>query len=240
MIDSVFPSVSICVPAFNEEATIAAGLLQIEELADGLGCSYEMIICDDASTDRTGSILRDMVRDRPQWRLISHERNRGIRATFEELYAAARMDLVFLIPSDLEWPANTLSRLLPLITDSDMVIAARIDKHYGFRRAFVSDAFNLVARFLFSVRTSDAGAVKLVRREVIQKIKVISQSPFSEAERIIRAVRSGYRLKIVMIETQRRPAGVSHGVSLKVLALAFGDVMRVWFDLNFRASLESQ
>jgi glycosyltransferase involved in cell wall biosynthesis len=238
MTADAFPSVSICVPAFNEEATVEAGLRQIEKVADELGCSHEIIICDDASTDRTGNILRKLVDDRPHWRLITHEKNRGIRATFEELYAAARMELVFLIPSDLEWPADTLGRLLPLMKDSDMVIAARIDKHYGFRRAFVSAVFNLIARLLFGVPTSDAGAVKLVRRELMQ-IKIISKSPFSEAERIIRAVRAGYRLQIVRVETQRRPAGTSHGVRLKVLVLAVADVIRVWLDLHAKTARES-
>ncbi len=124
---------------------------------------------------------------------------------------------------------------LPLIAafgEADIVIARRINKNYGIFRSVISHIFNLVPLTLFGVKTSDAGAVKLVRREIIQRVRIISHSPFSEAERLIRASRLGYRVNSIPTVTQRRRSGVSHGVRFDVLVAAVSDVCRVWWDIR--------
>jgi hypothetical protein len=176
---------------------------------------------------------------RPAWKVIAHRSNRGIRATFEELYRAATMEFVFLLPADLEWPVATLAETMHFARDFDIIVAARRDRHYGWFRSFVSHLFNLISQVLFGVETRDAGAVKLVRKEIIERFTVVSLSPFSEAERIVRAVRAGYRLKIIEVETRRRTAGTSHGVNWKTLLLAAFDVVRLWLEFNFRRGASS-
>lgn len=224
--------ISVCIPAYNEEATIESAVTQIEAVLRKMPCDYEIIICDDASADHTGEIIRKLSLQNPRLRPIFHEKNQGIRATFEELYAAATKDAVFLLPSDLEWPPEILPSLIEHFAEADIVIASRINKNYGIARTMVSSIFNLIPWMLFGVKINDAGAVKLVRREIIHSMRIISQSPFSEAERIIRAVRAGYRLESVPTVTRRRAAGVSHGVRLKVLFAAASDVLRVWWDIR--------
>jgi hypothetical protein len=78
------------------------------------------------------------------------------------------------------------------------------------------------------VRTYDAGAVKLVRRDLIQRFPLVSRSPFSEAERLIRASRAGYRIAEHPVDTNPRSAGKARGVSFRQVRLAVGDVFRVW------------
>ena len=99
-----------------------------------------------------------------------------------------------------------------------------------FRR-LVSVLYNAVPRWLFGVETYDAGAVKLVRAEIIRHLPVISRSPFTEAERLIRAARAGYRITAVPVETRPRETGVATGAKLGVLAAAAWDVPRVWLDV---------
>jgi glycosyltransferase involved in cell wall biosynthesis len=228
------PSISVCIPGYNEEATVESAVAQIKAVLEKIDCDYEIIICDDASSDRTGAIIRSMAANDPRLRPIFHEKNKGIRATFEELYATATKDAVFLIPSDLEWPPEILPALVGGFAGADIVIASRIDKNYGFTRAMISKLFNLAPLFLFGVRMEDAGAVKLVRRDIIRQVQIISQSPFSEAERIIRATRLGYKVLSIPTVTRKRKSGVSHGVNLKVVALAASDVARVWWDIRVR------
>jgi glycosyltransferase involved in cell wall biosynthesis len=229
------PSVSVCFPAYNEEATIAGVLEDAHALLIDSGLDYEILVGNDGSTDGTGSIIDQLAARVPRCRAVHHVRNRGIRETFEHLYAEASKDFVFLNSTDRQWDTRILLSMLPLTREWDIVVASRRDKHYGPARRFVSWGFNLAPRLLFGVRIGDAGAVKLVRREIIERFALLSRSPFSEAERLVRAARAGYRIVEVETETAPRRSGRARGVSRKLVLEALIDVVRVWRALRREA-----
>ena len=224
-------SVSVCFPAYNEDATIRAVLEDASAVLEGAGLDYEIIVCDDGSRDRTGAIADEVAARAPRMRVIHQSPNRGIHATFERLYHEATKELVFLNSTDGQWDTRVLLELLPLAAEWDVVIASRRDKHYGLLRGAVSWAFNALPAWLFGVRTGDAGAVKLVRREIIERFALVSRSPFSEAERLIRASRAGYRITERPTDTRPRASGRARGVNGRLVLEACGDVVRVWRSL---------
>jgi len=224
----------VCFPAYNEEATIEHVLTEAHELLSASGLDYEILVCNDGSLDRTGRII-EIVADRLSLiRVLHNPGNQGIRATFERLYRESAKDFVFLNSTDQQWETSVLFDLLPVTTRFDIVIATRDDKHYGLLRRLVSWVFNLIPVILFGVKTYDAGAVKLVRREIIERFTLVSRSPFSEAERLIRAARAGYRIAAYPVHVAERRTGRARGVSLPTLAHALTDVMRVWWHLHIK------
>ena len=226
------PSVSLCFPAYNEEKTIAAVLLEARDLLKEADFDYEVIVCDDASTDKTGSIIDATRDDFPQLKVIHHTQNKGIRFTFEELYASAEKEFVFLNSTDGQWDTAVLLGMLPLTWDWDIIIASRKKKPYGPLRSIISWGFNLAPFLLFGVQTFDAGAVKLTRRELISRFRIISKSPFNEAERLIRASKAGYRITTYPVEVASRRSGHAHGVKMKLVLQSILDMGLVWWDLN--------
>jgi len=228
------PSVSVCFPAYNEEASIGAVLQEARDLLSSSNLAYEILVCDDGSTDRTAAIIADAAGHIPRLRVLSHSRNLGIRATVEHLYSEACNDFVFLNSTDGQWRTGILLEMLPLTKTWDIIIASRVDKHYGPMRRVVSWGFNTVPRLLFGVQTFDAGAVKLAKREAIQRFAPVSKSPFSEAERLIRAARAGYRITQYPVPTFERRTGRARGANPRLVASALADVWRVWWSLVSR------
>jgi glycosyltransferase involved in cell wall biosynthesis len=228
------PGVSVCFPAYNEEATISEVLVEAHELLSASSLEYEILVCNDGSMDRTGIIIEEIAPRIPFLRVIHHPRNLGIRATYEHLYAEASKEFVFLNATDRQWETRILFQMLSLTKDWDIVIASRRSKHYGMFRAIVSWVFNVIPPMLFGVRTYDAGAVKLMRREIISRFPLVSRSPFSEAERLIRAARAGYRITEYPVEISVRRAGQAKGVRGRALVDAILDVLRVWRSLRHR------
>jgi glycosyltransferase involved in cell wall biosynthesis len=228
------PSVSVCFPAYNEEATIECVLTEAHDLLSASGLDYEILVCDDGSVDRTGRIVETVAGHLSRMRVLHNPGNQGIRATFERLYRESSKDFVFLNSTDQQWETRVLFDLLPLTSEFDIVIATRNDKHYGLGRRLVSGVFNLIPVVLFGVRTYDAGAVKLVRREIIERFALVSRSPFSEAERLIRAARAGYRIAAYPVHVAERRTGRERGVSLRALTQALADVIRVWWLLRIK------
>jgi hypothetical protein len=121
---------------------------------------------------------------------------------------------------------------LPLTDRWDVIVASRVDKRYGPLRSFVSWGYNRLTTLIFGVRTFDAGAVKLMRRELIERFPVVSRSPFNEAERLIRAGRAGYRITEYPVHVKPRLTGRASGADLRLVAGALGDVARVWWALR--------
>jgi glycosyltransferase involved in cell wall biosynthesis len=228
------PSISFCLAAYNEESNVSTAVS--EALAVGRDGSYdfEILVCDDASTDRTATILERLARVHPEVRLLRHEENRGIIATFETLYRHASKDYCFINGTDNQVPMRALDLLVPVLQDCDIVVGQRHDKNYGLGRQFVSGLFNFLPLLLFRTRTFDAGTVKLWPRLLVQSQRWVSQSPFREAERLIRAARAGYRILPVVVPNHRRSAGKARGARLSVLSVAALDVFRVWIDLLVR------
>lgn len=227
-----FPSVSICYQAYNEEATVREVLEETEALLSGKGLDYEIILCDDGSEDATGAIADDVARSASSVRTFHHERNLGIPRTQRDLYTLAKKDFVYIDGVDRQWSIAILLDLLPLAGEWDIIVASRRHKFYGPFRAFVSYVFNLVPRVLFGVRTYDAGATKLIRRDLLFLDRVISDSPFLAAEVMIRAAREGHRITAVPVDINPRRTGRSHGISLASLRRAIRDVVRVWWALR--------
>ena len=226
------PGVSVCFPAYNEGSTIRAVLEDARTLLAGSGLDYEILICDDGSTDETPAIIRDVAAGDPRIRAWRHDRNQGIFATFEDLYAQAAKEFVFLNSTDEQWETRVLLDLLPLSASADVVIASRRDKQYPPVRRAVSWAFNALPALLFGVRISDAGAVKLMRREIITRCALVSRSPFSEAERLIRAARLGYRIVEYPVDTRPRRGGRARGAGWRVVRAAAVDLVRVWIAIR--------
>lgn len=243
------PGVSVCFPAYNEEKTISGVLQEAHELLAQSGIDYEILVCNDGSRDNTGEIIKNAASSIPRLRVLNHTSNQGIRATFEHLYREASKDFVFLNSTDRQWKTEILFDMLPMTADWDVIIASRREKNYSLVREAVSAGFNIIPRILFGVRTYDAGAVKLVRREIIERFPIVSRSPFNEAERLIRASRAGYRITECSVETFVRKTGRARGVSAGLVVEALRDVARVWLALrreekedvlNSRAKIEAK
>ena len=166
------PRLSLVMPAFNEEATIAASL----ERCLAQPFVLEVIVVDDGSTDNTVPVLEAI--DDPRVRVIQHPSNRGKGAAIRTGITAATGNYVGIQDADLEYdPADLVKLLVPL----DQGLA---DAVYGSR--FMSNDYHRVLYYWHSVGnrllttasnmltninlTDMETCYKVFRRELIQSI----------------------------------------------------------------------
>jgi len=216
-------SLSIVIPAFDEEASIAQTVADAFEVGSRVTGALEVLVCNDGSRDATGELARAAGAS-----VLDRAVNRGIEASMRALYAHARHEWVFLMSADRQWPMTALEPMAAAAAGgADFVIGVRPNKRevYTRYRRVVSWGYERIVRAL-GAPGGDPGSIKLARRELLHAA-VAARGVFAEGERVIRAARGGARVVEVPVEFHRRGAGKATGARRDVVTRALVDAIRV-------------
>lgn len=218
------PDLSIVIPAFNEEST-ARGVVEGHAAeARALGCSFEIVACDDGSTDGTLAALGAATT--PELRLLRNERNRGIPDTMKRLYADARGTWVYFTPADGQVPAAALPIMWSVRDGAALVVGRRIPRRDPAARILMAQLYSSALRVVFQLPVHDIDSVKLYRVSELRDIVVRSESTFFEAEILIRLCRRRRIVREIEIPHRPRIAGRPKGVTPLGLLAAIRDLGR--------------
>jgi len=101
-------TLSVVVPALNEEGNIADTLEEIVAAVEGLFEEYEVIVVNDGSTDRTAEILQERTACNPKIRTLSHTTPQGFGASYNAGRKLARMEYCVMVHVDNAFGRQTL------------------------------------------------------------------------------------------------------------------------------------
>jgi glycosyltransferase involved in cell wall biosynthesis len=220
-------SLSIVLPAYNEEANVEQAVEQVSAVAQQLGMDYEIILVNDGSADRTGEIARELAQRIPNFRLVEHYPNRGYGGSLKAGFAAATKELIAFTPSDNQFDFHEISLLLDRLDEADIVSGYRANRQDPLIRKFNALGWNSVVRLLFGrlCRDIDCG-FKLFRREILEHVKIVSDGAMIDTEFLAGAKARGYRITDVPVTHLPRVTGEATGANLKVIVKAFRDLAR--------------
>jgi len=196
---------------YNEEENLRPSVVRATEVLSSLaGDSYEIVIVDDASRDRTPQIADQVAAADPHVRVVHHPENRSLGGAIQTGLAASRAEIVVYTDGDLPCDLNKIREALPLLEHADLVIGQRSGRREGPLRVLYSFAYNRLIRLLFGVRVRDVNfAFKVFTRPVVDSLRVESRSGFIDAEILAECLRQGYRLAELPVVYTPRVAGVS-------------------------------
>src|SRR5262245_15467761 len=164
-------TISLVIPAFNEEAGIAAAIAEADDALARVGDEYEILIIDDGSRDRTFDIASEAARTRPSVRVIRHDINRGYGAALRTGFEAARGERVAFTDADCQFDLTDLAELVPIADEVPVVVGYRVARQDPWRRRFLSRGYNLLTRTLLGTRVRDCDcALKVFRRDALHHL----------------------------------------------------------------------
>jgi dolichyl-phosphate beta-glucosyltransferase len=119
------PWLSVVIPAYNEERRLPATLERLQGYLSRQSFSYEILVVDNGSTDRTAAIVREFGRRVPAVRLAQTPiRGKGVAVRTGMLRAAGQYR--FFCDADLSMPVEEFDRFYPpKLADADVAIASR-------------------------------------------------------------------------------------------------------------------
>ena len=219
-------SLSIVLPAYNEEANAASAVEQVSAAAQQLGMDYEIILVNDGSADRTGEIGRELMQRVPNFRLVEHYPNRGYGGSLKAGFAAATKDLIAFVPADNQFDFGEITLLLERLDEADIVSGNRTERQDHFIRKFNAFGWNMVVRLLFGYLCHDIDCgFKLFRREILDHVTIVSDGAMIDTEFLAGARARGFRIAEVPVTHLPRVAGEATGANLGVVLKAFRDLV---------------
>jgi glycosyltransferase involved in cell wall biosynthesis len=188
---------------------------------------YEIILVNDGSVDRTGDIGRELEERIPNFRLVEHYPNRGYGGSLKAGFATATKDLVAFTPADKQFVFSEINRFLEKIDQADIVSGYRVNRQDPLVRKFNALGWNTLVRLLFGYlcRDIDCG-FKLFRREVLDRVNIVSNGAMVDTEFLAGAKARGMRIAEVPVTHLPRTAGHPTGANIQVIVKAFHDLAR--------------
>ena len=222
-------SLSLVMPAFNEAANVEPALRRVLAALEGATDEFEILVIDDGSTDATAEIAEGVAREDGRVRVLRNGRNLNYGLSLRRGLREARCEWILHDGMDLPLAPEDLGLFTPWFGECDVIVARRTDRsaHSPWRK-LTSWGNGLLLRLLFAPRTRDLNFVQFYRRSFAQSVGVESTSPaFVTPELILRAERSGLRVREVPVEFRRRERGRGHFGRLDDIAWTLGDMARL-------------
>jgi dolichol-phosphate mannosyltransferase len=208
---------SVVIPAYNEEGTVAETVNEIVSTLDGEKVEHEVIVVDDSSTDGTAAVVESIAAEHPQVRCLPSPYENGfgfaVRAgleTFEGDAVAIVMADGSDSPRDLVSYQRLLEEGYECAFGSRFVHGSKVSD-YPRSKLIMNRIVNWGIRALFRHGYNDTtNAFKAYRREVIENVQPFLSHHFNlTVELPLKAVVRGYSYGIVPISWANRKAGVS-------------------------------
>jgi len=224
-------------PAHNEEANLEGLVLEALETLPRIADTFEIIVVDDGSKDRTREIADRLAAEHPGMvRVIHHERNRGYGGALRSGFEASRFDLLCFTDGDRQFHVADLARLTARMAEPDrpdVVAGYRIKRADPFIRIAYARTYKLANRIFFGLRVRDVDcACKLFTRASLDGVRVESGGAFFSAELLIKTRNLGRSIVEVGVPHYPRTAGSPTGARPSVIARAVKDFwalrLRLW------------
>ena len=122
-------SVSVFIPMYNEETNAGILLPLLQRALARFTSDYEIVVVDDASRDRTVSLVEDYMSRDPRIRIVRHERNLGYGAALRTGFRSVTKEIVWYTDADVPIDFGVLDQVLPEMEKHPVIIGYRIDRH---------------------------------------------------------------------------------------------------------------
>jgi glycosyltransferase involved in cell wall biosynthesis len=210
------PHVSIVIPVYNEEGILRGSVLELREKLRPFGFTYELILCENGSRDRTVEMGKEIEADFPEVRMLSIGQpnygmamKTGILAARGEFVICDEIDLC-----DTEFYARALALLER--TDTDLVVGSKAMVGSNDQRPWVrrmgTQVYNGMLRAVCGYGGTDTHGLKAFKREVLLGTVercVLDRDVFA-SEFVIRAHREKKKVvEIPFAVHEKRPPSIN-------------------------------
>jgi len=210
---------SVVIPVYNEEKQIEKTINEVKSAISPLGESYEIVVIDDGSVDKTWDVLKDLANKNPEISAFRFSRNFGKEAAIMAGLSNAKGDACITMDADLQHPPGLIPEMIKLWKEGFEVVEA-VKKDRGKETSlsrFSASMFYKIMHRLSGFNLENASDYKLLDKKVVQEI-----IRMPERETFFRGLTAwvGYKRTEVYFSVPERETGESGWSKWKLFRLA--------------------
>lgn len=218
-------SVSVVVPALNEQATVGEVVEWTLECLAKITDDYEIVLVDDGSTDATGRIADELAARFPQVKVIHNPRPSGYGGALHTGFTAATKDVIGLITADREFHPTDLPDFVAAIRDADVVTSVVPNRPMPAYRKLLSWGWRTCMAVILGERPILEGTF-MIRRDLHHSMRIDSRSGMYVMEMLIKAARRGARMRVISIDVHpRADMSQSKVANLRTIVAHFREIL---------------
>lgn len=195
--------ISVVIPLFNEEQSLAELHRQLTATLVALGEPYEILFIDDGSRDGSWNVIETLATGDPAVRAIRFRRNFGKARALDDGFLLAKGDSVFTMDADLQDDPAEIPRFLEKLKSEglDVVSGWKRKRYDPWHKVGPSRVFNWMVSKLTGCRLHDHNCgFKLYRSEVVRNVEI-----YGELHRFVPVLAAAKGFKVGEIEVHHRP-----------------------------------
>lgn len=227
------PSISVFFPCYNDEKSIERLVKDAFAVLKRLAQDFEVIVVDDGSTDKSREVLKKLAQKHKGLRVIFHDKNKGYGGALKTGFKEVSKELVFYTDGDGQYDVCELPLLLNLMTDDvNFINGIKMTRHDPTYRVFAGNLYSFAARWFFWFPVYDVDCdFRLIRKELLDKLNLRSDSGSICVELVKKAQRAGAQFRQVSIHHYERKFGRSQFFRPERIFLTLLELTGLWLKL---------
>jgi len=170
--------ISIVVPLFNEEESLPELAAWIDRVMKANNFSYEVIMVDDGSKDKSWQVIESLVAQNPNIRGVKFRVNYGKSAALNTAFQLAQGDVVITMDADLQDSPDEVPALYKMVMDEgyDIVSGWKQKRYDPITKTVPTKIYNAAARAMSGIQLHDFNCgLKAYKNEVIKSVEVYGE-----------------------------------------------------------------
>lgn len=233
--------ISMFFPAYNEEGNIASVIEDAQEVLRKHARNYEiLIVLYEDSTDNTEQIVRRYMQKDENVRLVWQKKNdKGVGKAYRIGLKEAKYENIFYADSDNQFDLHDFVKFLPYMDNYDIIAGYKLKRNDPGPRLLISLTYNMIIRLVFNIPYRDVNtAFRLVKKQVLNSIKLHSIYGTVTTEMLVKAKRKGFKIKQIGVTHLARQSGkplyeIAEGMlHPKTILNVAKELILVWWDVH--------
>lgn len=220
---------SVFFPAYNEEKNIESTVKEALKILPKVANKWEVIVVNDGSSDKTGSIADALAKSNKNIRAVHHKINRGYGGALKTGFKSSKYSWVAFTDADGQFDFSEISKFINETSNADYILGFRLKRADAIQRKIFTWGWALIARIILGLKVKDySTGFKLIKKEAFESVlPLVGEEKVTQIEMLVKARKKGYKFVEVGVHHYPRQYGAQTGADIKVVIRSIFDLLRL-------------